>query len=156
MLDKRLKWAFLVVALIFAGLPIAGIILDLLTPPHIEIEQTGSEAKPARDAATPVEPVKEDMVFIPAGEFLRGYNGGGFDEKPEGRVMLAAYWIDRYEVTYGAYTAFVTTTGHRKPVSRYVKHFDKLSAPTHGQPRPLRIPGSCRKLSFGSEPVWSL
>ena len=33
MLDKRLKWAFLVVALIFAGLPIAGIILDLLTPP---------------------------------------------------------------------------------------------------------------------------
>src|SRR2546427_2157904 len=79
MLDKRLKWAFLVVALIFAGLPIAGIILDLLTPPNIEIEQTGSEAKPARDAATPVEPVKEDMVFIPAGEFLRGYNGGGED-----------------------------------------------------------------------------
>src|SRR2546422_6129288 len=88
MLDKRLKWAFLVVMLIFAGLPIAGIILDLLTPPNIEIEQTGSEAKPARDAATLVEPVKEDMVFIPAGEFLRGYNGGGFDEKPEGRVML--------------------------------------------------------------------
>jgi formylglycine-generating enzyme len=130
MLDKRLKWAFLVVALIFAGLPIAGIILDLLTPPNIEIEQTGSEAKPARDAATPVEPMKEDMVFIPAGEFLRGYNGGGFDEKPEGRVMLAAYWIDRYEVTYGAYKAFVTATGHRKPISRYVKHFDKLSAPT--------------------------
>src|SRR5437879_1666379 len=70
------------------------------------------------------------MVFIPAGEFLRGYNGGGFDEKPEGWVMLDAYWIDRYEGTYGAYTAFVTATGHRKPVSRYVKHFDKLSAPT--------------------------
>src|SRR5437867_7276727 len=70
MLDKRLKWAFLVVSLIFAGLPIAGIILDLLTPPHIEIEQTGSEAKPARDAATPVEPVKEDMVFIPAGQIM--------------------------------------------------------------------------------------
>src|SRR2546428_7663939 len=91
MLDKRLKWAFLVVALIFAGLPIAGIILDLLTPPHIEIEQTGSEAKPARDAATPVEPVKEDMVFIPAGEFLRGYNGGGCAEKAKSPGMAAVY-----------------------------------------------------------------
>src|SRR2546428_13028993 len=130
MLDKRLKWAFLVVMLIFGGLPIAGIILDLLTPPNIETEQTGSEAKPARDAATLVEPVKEDMVFIPAGEFLRGYNGGSFDEEPEGLVMLEAYRIDRYEVTYGAYKAFVTATGHRKPISRYVKHFDKLSAPT--------------------------
>src|SRR3989442_6250933 len=112
MLDKRLKWAFLVVALIFAGLPIAGIILDLLTPPHIEIEQTGSEAKPARDAAMPVEPVKEDMVFIPAGEFLRGYNGGGFDEKPEGRVMLDVYLIDWYEGNFGAHHAFLSATGH--------------------------------------------
>src|SRR2546428_12846056 len=92
MLDKRLKWAFLVVALIFAGLPIAGIILDLLTPPHIEIEQTGSEAKPARDAATPVEPVKEDMVFIPAGEFLRGYNGGGVRLGRERGGMVAGGW----------------------------------------------------------------
>src|SRR2546428_6655742 len=116
MLDKRLKWAFLVVMLIFAGLPIAGIILDLLTPPNIEIEQTGSEAKPARDAATPVEPVKEDMVFVPAGEFLRGYNGGGFDEKTERRVMLDVYWIDWYEVTYSAYQAFVTATSHRKAI----------------------------------------
>src|SRR2546425_10973298 len=98
MLDKRLKWAFLVVMLIFAGLPIAGIILDLLTPPNIEIEQTGSEAKPARDAATLVEPVKEDMVFIQAGRFLRGYKGGGLDGKPEGLVMLEAYRIDGNEV----------------------------------------------------------
>ena len=130
MLDKRLKWAFLVVTLIFAGLPIAGIILDIFKPSNIEIEQTGSEAKPARDTATPVEPVKEDMVFIPAGEFLRGYSGEGFDEKLEGRVMLDPYWIERDEVTHGGYMAFVTATGHRKPVSRYVKHFDKLSAPT--------------------------
>src|SRR5207244_2802966 len=74
--------------------------------------------------------MKEDMVFIPAGEFVRGYNGGGFDEKPEGLVMLDAYWIDRHEVTYGTYIAFVTATGHRKPISRYVKHFEKLSGPT--------------------------
>src|SRR2546422_11624866 len=103
MLDKRLKWAFLVVALIFAGLPIAGIILDLLTPPHIEIEQTGSEAKPARDAATPVEPVKEDMVFIPAGEFLRGYNGGGFGGKAKKPGKLRGFLSKRGKATLRAY-----------------------------------------------------
>ena len=130
MLDKRLKWAFFVVVVIFAGLPIGGIILDVLKPSNIRVDQPDGEATPAHDAAATAVPMKEDMVLIPAGEFVRGYNGGGFDEKPEGRVMLDAYWIDRYEVTYGAYFAFVTATSHRKPISRYVKHFEKLSGPT--------------------------
>ena len=130
MLDKRLKWAFFVVVVIFAGLPIGGIILDVLKPSNIRVDQPNGEATPPRDAAATAVPMKEDMVLIPAGEFVRGYNGGGFDEKPEGRVMLDAYWIDRYEATYGAYIAFVTATSHRKPISRYVKHFEKLSGPT--------------------------
>ena len=130
MLDKRLKWAFFVVVAIFAGLPIGGIILDVLKPSNIQVDQPDREAKPSHDTAATAVPMKEDMVFIPAGEFLRGYNGGGFDEKPEGLVLLDAYWIDRHEVTYGAYIAFVTATGHRKPISRYVKHFEKLSGPT--------------------------
>jgi formylglycine-generating enzyme required for sulfatase activity len=70
------------------------------------------------------------MVLIPAGPFVRGYNGGGFDEKPEGRVTLDTYWIDRFEVTYQDYLAFVSATGHRKPISRYVKQFEKLSGPS--------------------------
>jgi formylglycine-generating enzyme required for sulfatase activity len=130
MLDKRLKWAFFITTLVLAGLPVAGIILDFLKPSNIQVEQPGSEIKPASVPATPAVSLQEDMVLIPAGEFLRGYDGGGFDEKPQSRIMLDAYWIDRYEVTYGAYLAFVETTGHRKPISRYVKNFDKLSAPT--------------------------
>src|SRR5712692_1558459 len=129
MLDKRLKWAFFLTTLVFAGLPIAGIILDALKPSNIQVEQSGSEAKPARVPTTTQISQKEDMVLIPAGEFVRGYDGGGFDEKPQSRIMLDAYWIDRREVTYGAYMAFVDATGHRKPISRYVKNFDKLSAP---------------------------
>ena len=129
MLDKRLKWAFFFATLVLASFPIAGIILDVMKPNPMQMEDRDGAAKLAGDPAgafpEPVE--KEDMVFIPAGEFLRGYNGGGFDEKPEGRVRLDAYWIDRYEVTYGPYTAFIAATGHRKPISRYVKHFDKLS-----------------------------
>ncbi|TAL09936.1 MAG: hypothetical protein EPO02_08810 [Nitrospirae bacterium] len=130
MLDKRLKWAFFLTTLVLAGLPIVGIIVDFLKPSNIQVEQSGSDVKPARDRVPPSAALKEEMVLIAAGEFLRGYDGGGFDEKPQRRVMLDAYWIDRDEVTYGAYMAFVEATGHRKPISRYVKNFDKLSAPT--------------------------
>ncbi|MEK6605318.1 MAG: SUMF1/EgtB/PvdO family nonheme iron enzyme, partial [Nitrospirota bacterium] len=130
MLNKRLKWAFFITTLVLSVLPVAGIILDFLKPSNIQIEQSGSETKLTPVLATPAVSMKEDMVLVPAGEFLRGYDGGGFDEKPPNRIMLDAYWIDRYEVTYGVYIAFVEATGHRKPISRYVKNFDKLSAPT--------------------------
>ena len=127
MLDKRLKWAFFLLALVFAGLPIGGIILDVLRPSQIEVEE--SSGKTVVDPSIIAAAQKEDMVRIPPGVFLRGYNEGGFDEKPERQIMLDAYWIDRFEVTYGNYLAFVSATGHRKPISRYVKHFEKLSAP---------------------------
>ena len=127
MLDKRLKWAFFLLALVFAGLPIGGIILDVLRPSQIEVEE--SSGKTVVDPSIIAAAQKEDMVRIPSGLFLRGYNEGGFDEKPERQIMLDAYWIDRFEVTYGNYLAFVSATGHRKPISRYVKHFEKLSAP---------------------------
>jgi len=43
-----------------------------------------------------------DMVFIPAGEFIMG-NDGGDDEKPERKVFLDAFCIDKYEVTNAQY-----------------------------------------------------
>jgi formylglycine-generating enzyme required for sulfatase activity len=151
MLDKRLKWAFFLVTLIFAGIPLAGIFHEEIEAlfkkpatgpdaddqrarvPVRDIEKpAGSAAKPSDSSATSAEAVKEDMVFIPAGEFLRGYDDGGFDEKPGKRIWLDAYWIDRYEVTYGAYMAFVAATQSPKPLTRYVKHFEKLSGA--GQP----------------------
>src|SRR2546422_10926285 len=126
MLDKRLKWAFLVVALIFAGLPIAGIILDIFTPPNIEIEQTGSEAKPARGTATPVEPVKEDMVFIPAGEFLRGNNGGGLPYKQERQDILAAYWLHLEELNDCRFIGLETETVLMENIAPLLKHVIKI------------------------------
>ena len=126
MLDKRLKWAFILLTLLLAVLPISGIVRESLQPSHVEVEQSTERSK------TPIgsSSLKEDMALIPKGSFLRGYSGGGYDEKPEGPVLLDAYWIDRYEVTYGSYLTFVSATGHRKPISRYVKHFEKLSGPT--------------------------
>ena len=129
MLDKRLKWAFFIAIVVFAGFPIGGIILDVLKPGPVRVGDSDDTVKPGALPMAPPQPIMEDMVFIPDGEFVRGYNGGGFDEKPEGRVMLDAYRIDRDEVTFASYMAFVEATSYRKPISRYVKHFEKLSGP---------------------------
>lgn len=62
----------------------------------------------------------DDMVLIPAGEFLMGSPEGsdGFpDERPQRKVLLSAFWIDRYEVTNAAYERFVRSTGHRAPAN---------------------------------------
>jgi len=44
------------------------------------------------------------MVYVPAGEFLMGSDqGGSDDEKPQHKVYLDAFWIDRTEVTNAQY-----------------------------------------------------
>ena len=131
MLDKRLKWAFFLATLVLAGLPISGIILDVMNPglgTPVQERDNGS-TKVVNELRPSTQPPKEDMVFIPAGSFIRGYKEGGLDEKPEGHVMVDAFLIDRTEVTNAAYMAFVDSTSHRKPISRYVKHFENLSGP---------------------------
>jgi formylglycine-generating enzyme required for sulfatase activity/tRNA A-37 threonylcarbamoyl transferase component Bud32 len=43
------------------------------------------------------------MVYVPAGKFSMGSDGGDSDEKPVHTVTLDAYWIDRTEVTNAQY-----------------------------------------------------
>ena len=39
------------------------------------------------------------MVLIPAGYFEMGSRHGRFDEKPEHKVWIDSFWMDRYEMT---------------------------------------------------------
>ncbi|MCD6231729.1 formylglycine-generating enzyme family protein [Candidatus Aerophobetes bacterium] len=55
----------------------------------------------------------EEMVFIPAGEFLMGSNEGEKDESPLHSVYLDAYYIDKYEVTNEEYCRFLNEEGNR-------------------------------------------
>lgn len=72
----------------------------------------------------------EDMVLIPAGEFLMGSNEVDTEakalqygenrpwyanEKPARNVRLKDFYIDRHEVTNARYLEFVTATKHRQP-----------------------------------------
>ena len=54
--------------------------------------------------------LQEDMVLVPAGEFLMGSEAGDEDERPAHTVFLDAFWIDRYEVTNAAWNRYARVT----------------------------------------------
>ena len=60
------------------------------------------------------QPDLVDMVLIPAGEFLMGSpeGEGAYDERPQHKVYLDAYYIDKYEVTNAQFKEFVEATGY--------------------------------------------
>ena len=72
----------------------------------------------------------EDMVLVPAGEFIMGSNEVDTEvkalqygdkrpwyanERPERRVNLKKFYIDRFEVTNARYMEFIKATKHRQP-----------------------------------------
>ena len=58
------------------------------------------------------QPDLKNMVFIPAGEFIMGSpeGEGAFDEQPQHKVYLDAFYIDKYEVTNAQFKEFVEST----------------------------------------------
>ncbi|MFQ5933000.1 MAG: formylglycine-generating enzyme family protein [Nitrospiraceae bacterium] len=57
------------------------------------------------------------MVLIPAAEFVMGSpdGEGEKDEHPQHRVRIAAFYMDKYEVTVARYHQFLEATGHVRP-----------------------------------------
>ena len=60
----------------------------------------------------------EEMILIPAGEFLMGSKEDdpsvGLGETPQHQVYLDAFHIDKYEVTYAQYVEFLNDIGHHR------------------------------------------
>ncbi len=61
------------------------------------------------------EDILAEMVFVPAGEFIMGNNGGHKDERPSHRVFVDAYYMDKYEVTNAQYKNFCDKTDRPYP-----------------------------------------
>jgi formylglycine-generating enzyme required for sulfatase activity len=57
-----------------------------------------------------------EMVLVPAGPFLMGSTDGEPDERPVHTVSVAAFYIDRYEVTHAQYAMFLQAKGHKPPI----------------------------------------
>ena len=74
-------------------------------PPDGSVADT--DAGTSTDATT-AAPSPADMARVPAGTFVMGADRGGEeDEHPAHEVTLAAFWLDRTEVTNEAYAACV-------------------------------------------------
>ena len=108
-------------------------------------EQTGTSGAPVVAAKPPAQPQQAlaltrlgkdgaEMVLVPAGEFVMGStrdevasllrrhpqaNGAILqDERPKHRVVLDAFYIDKYEVTNARFQQFVQATGYRTQAER--------------------------------------
>jgi formylglycine-generating enzyme required for sulfatase activity len=49
------------------------------------------------------------LLYVPAGEFMMGSNNGTAEERPAHNVYLAAFWIDKTEVTVEMYSECIST-----------------------------------------------
>jgi sulfatase modifying factor 1 len=72
----------------------------------------------ARAAARADSP-PPDMALIPAGVFLMGSRDQAPDESPVHPVAVAAFWMDRHEVTVAEFGRFVAATGYRTEAERF-------------------------------------
>lgn len=75
-------------------------------------------ARAAEGDTLPTAPASTDeMVLIPAGEFLMGFDRGQGDERPRHPVYLSAYYLDKYEVSVAQYRACVEAGQCTRPYS---------------------------------------
>ncbi len=58
---------------------------------------------------------ERSMVMVPAGEFTMGSWTGDADERPERRVYLDAFLMDKNQMTVGQYAKFLEATSHDSP-----------------------------------------
>jgi len=86
----------------------------LLKPAPASPGGLGSTTNPGLNNP-PVETIKADLVEIPGGTFQMGRNTGPQQELPQHPVTVAAFFMDRTEVTNAEYADFVVATNHEVP-----------------------------------------
>jgi serine/threonine-protein kinase len=104
----------------------------------------GPAASPDAGGRLPVEAVAAKdgaaLVLIPEGEFRMGRTDGDNDEKPVRKILLPAFYLDKFPVTNARYGKFVQATGHPEPVGygfrgdRFVEDFRPWQDPRFNQP----------------------
>ncbi len=115
---RKIEWIVNVLLIAAAALSLANIVWGLDTQ-DITVEWTAEGRKLAAERAATWQP-KEEMILVPAGEFLMGSDkkldrNAYKTEMPRRRIYLDAYEIDKYEVTALHYLKFVLATG-RSPL----------------------------------------
>lgn len=79
----------------------------------------------------PCGDVPERMACVPGGWFVRGTDDGPPNARPQARVWLQTYYIDRFEVTYAEYEA-CEAAGHCPRSGPRYTDFDHPDMPIQG------------------------
>ena len=79
-----------------------------------------------------------DMTRVPAGTFIMGSNNGPKDERPQHKVSLAEFFIDRNQVTNTEFARFLNANGTRAPDGQRWYDTDDNDARIHRQERNWR------------------
>ena len=113
----KLVFGGLLITILVAGISFAQIekeLQEMLYPEKTDSAQAATDSL----AKMPVKDFSE-MVRVPGGNFIMGYDDGEFDERPVRTVFLDEYWIDKYPVTNAQYAVFL---------NGYVKKFPNDTA----------------------------
>ncbi|HXF40739.1 MAG TPA: SUMF1/EgtB/PvdO family nonheme iron enzyme [Blastocatellia bacterium] len=82
-------------------------------PPPVAEQTAPAPPPPPEKPAAPTVP--EGMVSVAAATYVVGQDKRDPLEQPEHKVDVAAFFIDKTEVTNAAYKKFVDATGHKPP-----------------------------------------
>lgn len=105
----------LLAVILLGGLGLSGIVgaymLGLIGGGRANNANITNGASPTpKSTGTPVVAIKANMVAIPGGSFIMGRNGGRDEERPEHKVDVKSFMMDKTEVTNEEYAAFVADT----------------------------------------------
>lgn len=96
--------------------------------PQREVEYSIELIRRAAIAGDPsrlAEALDGQMVAVPAGDFLMGSDQGRPDERPQRRVYVHGFEIDRYEVTNAQYQRFLEASSQTPPPHWHGGHHPK-------------------------------
>jgi formylglycine-generating enzyme required for sulfatase activity len=94
---------------------VAVVALAVIIGGFLAVRASQRAAEVARWEAAAEAAIKAGPVLVPAGEFLMGSSDGGSDEKPQRKVYLDAYRMDRTEVTNAMYAQCVAAGACKAP-----------------------------------------
>ncbi|MEK7728455.1 MAG: SUMF1/EgtB/PvdO family nonheme iron enzyme, partial [candidate division KSB1 bacterium] len=90
--------------------------------------QAAATAKRAQPQETPTTSAPVGMVLIPAGTFTMGSNDYG-DEKPLHQVSVAAFYMDKYEVTVAQYQKFLVANPAQDRPNNWTEQLQNTNRP---------------------------
>lgn len=79
-----------------------------------QLESTIARYVPQQKEIKETNPLLTDMVIIPAGEYYRGSNTGGRDERPKHLIRIESYALDIHPVTNEQFVRFLEVMGGDK------------------------------------------